>query len=74
MRNDLLVAAAILACALFIGALEKHSIPAEQAVIAGSPRPITHYTIEQSSPGIEHLQRNGFEKAPLPLTYPLVRE
>lgn len=43
-------------------------------IVADSKKPITHYTIEQSSPGLEFYEKRGYEKAPLPLDHPLEKK
>lgn len=50
-----------------IGSEDRRSAEVTAKVVAASPRPITHYSIKQDSPGLDR----GYERNPLPLTHPL---
>ncbi len=73
LHEAALIAAYLFACYLLVGTLDRDSAIVSSKIVASGPKPIT-YTIKQDSPGLQHMERNGYEKAPLPLTHPLDRQ
>lgn len=70
MLQEIVILLLAFAALCVVGRLDADSADVTERIVASSPRPITHYTIKQDSPGLPR----GFEPLPVPLTLPVEEE